>query len=145
MWPGMGGKCFVWSTPQDNSVGSGVVWVTGLFSLWAGFRSLNSILLDLVSTTNVFSCNLLIMVMEIRFKFQICVPCAEKAMSKIIFNIRWNLQQILRLWHTWVSKADIKRFQEQWDLSVLISAIRPGLEAWPGVGGSFFTWSSSPD
>ena len=31
------------------------------------------------------------MVIQIRFNFSICVKCAEKAISKITFNIRWNV------------------------------------------------------
>ena len=41
-----------------------------------------------------FHATLLIMVTRIWFKFQICVQYAEKAISKITFNIRWNLKQI---------------------------------------------------
>ena len=48
------------------------------------------------------------MVVEIRLNFQIRVLCAEKAISKITFNIPWNLKQIFRSWHTWVSKGNIK-------------------------------------
>ena len=39
VWPGVGGIFLRGQQPQDNSVGSGVVWVTGLFSLcweWQG-------------------------------------------------------------------------------------------------------------
>ena len=41
-----------------------------------------------------FHATLLIMVIKIWFKFQICVQCAAKAISKITFNIWWNLKQI---------------------------------------------------
>ena len=58
-----------------------------------------------------FRVTLLIMVVEIRFNFQIGVQCAEKAISKITFNIRWNLKQIWCSWYTWVSKGDIKGFE----------------------------------
>ena len=51
---------------------------------------------------------LLIMVTEIRLNFQIGVQCVEKAISKITFNIWWNLKQIWHSWHTWVSMGDIK-------------------------------------
>ena len=54
---------------------------------------------------------LLIMVIEIWFNFQIYVQCAEKAISKITFNIRWNLKQIWHSCHTWVSKGNIKGFE----------------------------------
>ena len=37
---------------------------------------------------------LLIMVIEIRFNFQIHMQCSENAISKIAFNIQWNLKQI---------------------------------------------------
>ena len=57
-----------------------------------------------------FCATLLIMVIEIWFKFQSCVQCAEKAISKIIFKIRWDLKQIWCSRHTWVSKGDIKGF-----------------------------------
>ena len=33
MWPGVGENFWGGPPPQDNSVGSGEVWVTGLFSL----------------------------------------------------------------------------------------------------------------
>ena len=33
-WPGVGEIFFAWSSSPKNGVGSGVVWVTGLFSLW---------------------------------------------------------------------------------------------------------------
>ena len=76
-----------------------------------------------------FHATLLIMVIEIRFNFQIHVQCAKKAISKITFSIQWN-----RSWHTCVSKGDWhERVREQWGLSGL-STIRPGLAAWPGVG-----------
>ena len=58
-----------------------------------------------------FRVTLLIMVVEIRFNFQIGEQCAEKAISKITFNIRWNLKQIWCSWYTWVSKGDIKGFE----------------------------------
>ena len=35
MWPGVRGIFLRGQPPQDNNVGSGVVWVTGLFSLWS--------------------------------------------------------------------------------------------------------------
>ena len=90
-----------------------------------------------------FLATLLMLVIEIRFNFQIYVQCSEKAISKITFNIQWNLKQHWHPWHTWLSKGNIKGFQEQWGLSGLISVIRLGLAAWPGVGGKFFTWLSS--
>ena len=37
VWPGVGENFFAWSTAQDNSVGSGVVWVMGLFSLCVNY------------------------------------------------------------------------------------------------------------
>ena len=94
-----------------------------------------------------FHATLPIMVIEIRFNFQIRVQCAEKAISNITFNTRWNLKQIWRSWHTWVSMGNIKVFENNGGLRGLISAIRPGLAVWPGVGGGggyFFAWSSFP-
>ena len=38
MWPGVGENFFTCQPPQDNSVSSGVVWVTGLFSLCLEFN-----------------------------------------------------------------------------------------------------------
>ena len=73
-----------------------------------------------------FYATLPMMVIEIRFNFQICVQCAEKAISKITFNIRRNLKQIWSLWHTRVSKCSIKGFENN------------------GVRGNFFTWSYPP-
>ena len=58
-----------------------------------------------------FRATLLMMVIEIRFNFQICVQCTEKAISKITFNIRWNSPQIWCSWPTWVSKGNIKGFE----------------------------------
>ena len=58
-----------------------------------------------------FCATLLIPVLEIRFNFQFNVQCAEKAISKITFIIWWNLKQICHLWHTWVSKGNIKGFE----------------------------------
>ena len=51
------------------------------------------------------------MVKEIGFNFQIVVQCADKAISKITFYIQWNLKQILHSLYTWVSKGDIKGFE----------------------------------
>ena len=51
------------------------------------------------------------MVVGIRFNFEIGVQWAEKAISKITFIVQWNLQQIWRSWYTWVSKGDIKGFE----------------------------------
>ena len=48
---------------------------------------------------------------EIWFNFQIYVQCAEKAISKITFNIRWNLEQLWRSRNTWVVKGNIKGFE----------------------------------
>ena len=49
-----------------------------------------------------FLATLLIMVIEIQFNFQIYVLFAEKKnISKITFNIQWNLKQI---WHSWQPK-----------------------------------------
>ena len=84
-----------------------------------------------------FHATLLIMTTEIRFNFQIGVQCAEKAISDITFNIRWNLKQIWRSWYTWVQKGWYQRVREQWGLSGLISVIRSGLAAWPGLGDFF--------
>ena len=64
--------------------------------------------LDPVAALNAFRPTLLIVVIEIRFNFQIYVQCAEKIISKITFNIRWNLEQLWRSRHTWVSKGNIK-------------------------------------
>ena len=36
------------------------------------------------------------MVIEIRFNFQIFVQFAEKAISKLTLNIRWNFKQLCR-------------------------------------------------
>ena len=47
-----------------------------------------------------FCTTFLILVLEIWFNFQIDVQCAEKAISNITFNIRWNLKQIWHSWHT---------------------------------------------
>ena len=58
-----------------------------------------------------FRVTLLIMVVEIRFNSQIGVQYDEKAISKITFNIRWNLKQIWCSWYTWVSNGDIKGFE----------------------------------
>ena len=55
-----------------------------------------------------FCAILLLLVLEIRFNFQIDLQCAEK----FTFNIQWNLKQIWRSWHTWVSKGNnIKGFK----------------------------------
>ena len=51
------------------------------------------------------------MIIEILLNFQICVQWAEKAISKITFNVQWNLKQICHSWHTWVSKGNIKGFE----------------------------------
>ena len=51
------------------------------------------------------------MVTEIRFNFQICVLCAAKAISKIIFNIRWKIEQIWPSWYTLIYKGDSKGFE----------------------------------
>ena len=98
--------------------------------------------MDPVAATNAFSCNLANN--GHRNSIQLSNLCAMgcKGISKITFNIQWNLKQIWHSWHTWVSKG-IKGFQGQWGLSGLISMIRPGLAAWPGRG-DFFEWSSSP-
>ena len=69
---------------------------------------------------------LLILVLEIRFNFQIDVQCAEKAISKINFHIWWNLEQI---WHSWH-----QRVPEQRGLSGLLSVIRLGLPHGQGWG-----------
>ena len=58
-----------------------------------------------------FLATLLIMVIEIRLNFQIYGQCVEKAISEITFNIQWNLKQIWHLWHTWLSKYNIKGFE----------------------------------
>ena len=50
-----------------------------------------------------FGTTLLILVLEIRFNFQIDVFCAEKAIFKITFRVRQNLQQIWHSWHTRVT------------------------------------------
>ena len=42
-----------------------------------------------------FCATLLILLLEIRFNFQIDMQYAEKGISKITFNIWWNLEQIL--------------------------------------------------
>ena len=83
-----------------------------------------------------FHAILLIKVIEIWFSFQICVQCAKKAISKITFNIHWNLKQIWRSWHTWVSKGNIKEYENNGGLSGLIREIRLALGAWTGVGGN---------
>ena len=56
--------------------------------------------LDLVAASMHFPAILLIMVIEIPFNFQICVQCAEQAISKITFDILRNLKQSWRSWHT---------------------------------------------
>ena len=65
-----------------------------------------------------------------------CAVCWKKAISKITFNIRWNLKQIWCLWHTWVSKGNIKGFENNgvW-VACLISSIIPSLGSWPRGGG----------
>ena len=52
-----------------------------------------------------FLATLLIMLIEIRFNFQIYVQCSEKAISKITFNFQWNLKQISHPWHILLSKG----------------------------------------
>ena len=73
-----------------------------------------------------FCATLLILVLEIRFNFQIDVQCAEKeAISKNHFQYpmkseanlafvdynRHEIKFILSSWHTWVSKGNIKGFE----------------------------------
>ena len=95
--------------------------------LWAQLRSL-----DPVGASNAFlrnSANT-----GPRNSIQLSNQCAmgwTKKKSKISYNMPWN-----------------QRVREQWGLSGLISAIRRGLGAWPGVcvrgggGGGYFCTSS---
>ena len=88
-----------------------------------------------------FLATLLIMVIEIRFNFQTCVQCAEKAVSTIIFNIQWHFKQIWRLWHTEYQRVTSKG-------SRTMGSEWPDKHDKAGFGsvargeGIFFAWSS---
>ena len=80
-----------------------------------------------------FYATLLILVLEIRFNFQIDLQCAEKAISKIKFHIRWNLEQIWHSWPTWVTSKGSWTMGSQW----------PGKHDKTG-GGMFFSHGHPP-
>ena len=79
-----------------------------------------------------FRATFLIMVIETRFNFQICVQCAEKAIAKITVNFPMKACANLAFEAHLSIKGRHQRVREQWGLSGLISAIRPDLAAWPG-------------
>ena len=80
-----------------------------------------------------FCATLLILVLEILFNFQIDVLCTEKFISKITFNIRWNLEQIWHSWHTWVSSKGSRTMGSEWP----DKHDKTRFATWAGVGKSF--------
>ena len=88
-----------------------------------------------------FGTTLLILVLEIRFKFQINVQCAEKAISKSFCISTEILELIWHSWYTWVTSNGSRITGPGWP----DKCDKTGFAAWPGVDGAIFVaWSSSP-
>ena len=67
---------------------------------------------DPAAASNAFSCNFADNGHRNYIQLSNLCAMSRKAISKITFNIRWNLKQIWRSWHIWVSKSDINGVRE---------------------------------
>ena len=103
------------SSPSDGYRGREIIYLSNCVLTSAVGRRHTS--LDLIIPSNAFSCNFANNGQRNSVQLSNLCGMCWKDISKITFNIRWNLKQILHSWHTWVTSKG----WEQWGLSGLIS------------------------